>query len=62
MSDGHTVILVARAMVLPRIILVHIPAGTQRSNSKCENHPSETKDAEVKRAGNRTSAALGMLH
>jgi hypothetical protein len=62
MSDGHTVILVARAMVLPRIILVHIPAGTQRSNSKYENHPSETKDAEVKRAGNRTSAALGMLH
>jgi hypothetical protein len=46
-------------MVLPRTILVHIPAGTQRSNRKYGNHPSET-DAEAKRSARCTaSTALG---
>jgi hypothetical protein len=33
-----------------------------RQSSYNENHPSETKDAEAKRAGNRASAVVGKPH
>ena len=59
-SDGRTAILAARAMVLPKTILAHIPANSAPQRRNRGNHPSKTKGAEAKRAGNRASAALGM--